>query len=555
MNEYVEQNLNLTPEYTAQPVHRATANPNGTFSAGAAPAYHSQPVPQLNAGEKEKRIRHFQFFGVGSFLYALFYTLCLYHNASGITYPFFVGGTLSFFFFSLKKSGISAKKDSVFYVISLMLLGISTFCTDDGNIILINKLGIFILSFILMLHNFYTDDNWNFSAYLKNICRLIFGSIGTIGRPFSDLGLYLKSRKETERTGNSKGKYIFAGILISIPLMLIVIQLLCSADIVFDSLIEHLICDIQIPENFFGICFTMLFAFFAAYCINTYLIRRSIHDTITDKQTREPILAITVTSVLSAVYLIFSGIQVIYLFFGNMELPYGYTYARYAREGFFQLLFICFMNLILVLICLGRFREHKVLKAILTLISLCTYIMIASSAMRMIMYIQCYALTFLRIFVLWSLVAIFLLMTGVLVSIYKEQFPLFKYSMILVTALYLMLSFSHPDYWIAKYNLALYYSEQSSSQSNYSSHYDGRYLSHLSSDAAPVLLNDHTLSAFYDSAEHEENTRDGYHNWITEYAYRTNRHIDDIQTKGTKIRTFNISRFIAGKYIENADVY
>ena len=50
--------------------------------------------------EEEKKIRHFGLFGLSSVIYALFYTFCLYKNASGITYPFFTGGTL-FYFFSI----------------------------------------------------------------------------------------------------------------------------------------------------------------------------------------------------------------------------------------------------------------------------------------------------------------------------------------------------------------------------------------------------------------------------------------------------------------------
>ena len=32
--------------------------------------------------------------GAATALYALLYTICLYRNTSGITYPFFVAGTL-----------------------------------------------------------------------------------------------------------------------------------------------------------------------------------------------------------------------------------------------------------------------------------------------------------------------------------------------------------------------------------------------------------------------------------------------------------------------------
>ena len=61
---------------------------------------------------------------------------------------------------------------------------------------------------------------------------------------------------------------------------------------------------------------------------------------------------------------LFSGIQIFGLFLGKMQLPEGYTYAQYAREGFFQLLAVSILNLILVLVCLSFFRESKVLKVI-----------------------------------------------------------------------------------------------------------------------------------------------------------------------------------------------
>ena len=72
------------------------------------PAAPAAPQPNsLSEEEKEKRIRHFRLFSMTSVIYALFYTFCLYKNASGITYPFFTGGTLFCFFLSLKKLGIN----------------------------------------------------------------------------------------------------------------------------------------------------------------------------------------------------------------------------------------------------------------------------------------------------------------------------------------------------------------------------------------------------------------------------------------------------------------
>jgi len=107
--------------------------------------------------------------------------------------------------------------------------------------------------------------------------------------------------------------------------------------------------------------------------------------------------------------------------------------------------------------------------------------MIASSAFRMILYISQYQLTFLRIFVLWSLVVIFMMITGIVIFILKPEFPLLKYTIVTITALYIIFSFSHPDYLIAKYN----YGQNNFSNEN---RLDSDYLNELCGDAAPAIL-------------------------------------------------------------------
>ncbi len=500
----------------------------------------SKSNPAFSQEEKEKRVRHFSFFSIGSIIYAIFYTFCLYRNSSGITYPFFIGGTLFYFFLSLKKLEISAKKDSLFYIISLMLLGISTFCTDNIYIQLMNKAGIFVLALSMMIHNFCMDQDWEFVKYLFAILETIFGSIGSLFRPFSDFSLYLKLRKGEDAKEDSKVKYVFWGIVISIPLIIIIISLLVSADAVFGSFIRNIIESIKIPENWFGITFTVIFAFFASYCMITFLEKRQISKDVIPKHTREPVLAITITSILSVIYMIFCGIQIVYLFWGNMELPAGYTYAEYARQGFFQLMFVCLINLFLVLICLNQFKDSKVLKAILTIISLCTYIMIASSAMRMLIYIKYYYLTFLRIFVLWALFVIFLLITGVLATIYKPNFPLFKYSMIVVTVLYIGFSFSHVDYFIAKCNVSNMAERNQSDFFERDGYSDIRYLQNLSADAAPILINEENASvyAIYDGEDSSDFSYDN--SWQYYYISKMIKKSQQINA-----RNFNISRAMA----------
>lgn len=504
------------------------------------------PSADNSLQEMEKRIGHFCCFGIGSLIYAVFYTFCLYRNPSGITFPFFIGGTLFYFLLFLKKSGISAKKDTIFYVTALMLLGISNFCTDDGSILFWNGVVIFVLFFCFMIHSLYDDESWDLSQYLSAVVRTVFGAVGSVGRPFSDLGLYLKFRKESRGLKDGKGRYIVFGLLLCIPLLMVVLFLLGSADMVFASLMEDVMKNIRIPDHLFGVFFTLAFAFFASYCVIAYLAKRSIPAESADRRTGEPVLAITVTFLLSAVYVIFSGIQIVFLFFGKTELPDGRTYAEYARQGFFQLLFVCVINLSLVLICLKRFEESRVLKILLTLISLCTYVMIASSAMRMILYMKYYYLTFLRIFVLWALAVIFLLMTGVLVNIYRARFPLFRYGVLTVTVLYIALSFSHPDYLIARVNTSYMLTGVKSEFFENTGRYpDVDYLKNLSADAAPVLLALDRTDFFENSLRLTEDGNDVW--WFSQYASGIKEKYENMNA-----RCFNLSRFRAGRLLKKA---
>ena len=69
-----------------------------------------------------------------------------------------------------------------------------------------------------------------------------------------------------------------------------------------------------------------------------------------DLRIQEPVLAITALAVIGVVYLLFCMVQISYLFTGGFTLPAEYSYAGFARQGFFQLLFVSALNLLLVLV-------------------------------------------------------------------------------------------------------------------------------------------------------------------------------------------------------------
>ncbi|MDE5931904.1 MAG: DUF4173 domain-containing protein, partial [Lachnospiraceae bacterium] len=251
-------------------------------------------------------------------------------------------------------------------MISILLLGISNCCTDSTQLLWINKLGIFLLTFILILHTVYYDAGWNLPKYLGAILRTIGSSIVCIFSPLEDLTSFYDAQKQKKSDKKNYILYILVGLSVSVPVLIVMTILLCSADVVFRNVIENLFYFEISLTGILKVGFMITTVFFISYALLSALCKKTVPEEVSEKRIGEPVIAITVTSMLSVIYLLFSFIQIFYLFIGNMQLPAGYTYATYARQGYFQLLAVCIINLILVLLCLHFFKDNLILKIILT---------------------------------------------------------------------------------------------------------------------------------------------------------------------------------------------
>lgn len=487
-------------------------------------------IKQTEESEERTIIRqNYKFFGGLSILYAIFYTFCTYKNDAGITIPLLEVGTISYYVLIVKKLLKQVKKGSLFYIAAIFLLGFSIFLTDDWKITMMSKLAIIILLVVFVLHQFYDDFKWTFLKYFEVFSIVFIETIAAIIYPFTDAVNAIKI-KERQRKENEKLKYILIGIGVALPVTFVIMVLLLSADLIFASIFTNIFTNLTTPllqfKNLFSILTTMVFSYVVVYCFVNAVAKKYIKEEVIDRRILDPTIANTFTGIISAIYIIFCGIQILGLFGANLKLPEGYTYSQYAREGFFQLLLVCGINLLIVLCCMAFFRESNVLKVLLTIISICTYIMIASSAYRMILYIQAYQLTFLRIFVLWSLFVIALFMIGIMIQIYRKTFPLFRYCMVIATVCLIGLAYSHPDYIIASYNMKAMTSmnEQEAMKEIYVQYGDLEYIATLSADAAKAMA-----------------TYEGNDEIVNEY-------FENIKSKSEQLnlRTFNISRFMAG---------
>ena len=79
---------------------------------------------------------------------------------------------------------------------------------------------------------------------------------------------------------------------------------------------------------------------------------------IINKISFDNIISNTILTILNFVYLIFCYIQIVNLFIGYSNLP-EYEYANYARQGFFQLMIVSIINLIIILITTHNKNEDS----------------------------------------------------------------------------------------------------------------------------------------------------------------------------------------------------
>jgi len=395
---------------------------------------------------------NYGYFGGLSIIYGLIFAFCIYKNTHGVTFIIYAAATIVFGLLFLKKIDFKLQKKSKRYFIGMMLLSVAMLFTTEFFFIVCNWIGMLLLFSVAMIHQFYNDGKWNFPAYFQRLFILLGTSIGLFFYPFRHGAQYLTVKD------SSKKRTIYAvliGFLVALGLLTIILPLLLSSDMVFANFFGDILKYINIP-TIIGVGFTIVLGFIACYSFFSSLCSYNFPvETERKMKYYSSVIGITFTSVLAFIYMLYCGIQILYLFLGlDKGLSASVTYSEYARSGFWELLFVSIINFFLVLICMYIFTESKVLKGVLAFISGCTYIMLISAAYRMLIYIGQYDLTFLRVLVLWFLLVLALIMAGVIISIFRKTFPLFRYVMMIVAVCYISFALSRPNYWIVQYNVS-----------------------------------------------------------------------------------------------------
>ncbi len=285
-------------------------------------------------------------------------------------------------------------------------------------------------------------------------------------------------------TAGQKGGAFLLGLCFAIPVLAVVIPLLISADAAFDGLISLL------PEfKFYEFVVTAILG--SAVSLVLYVRGVALHHTPRQTavlRTPKGLNAITVNTALGAVCFVYTAYLISQLayFSGGFAgiLPEEYTMAEYARRGFFEMAWLCAINLGLITLSLGLVRREGrapiSTRLICLFIGFITLFFVATASAKMFLYIGSYGLTRLR--VLTQIIMLFLALTTVIIMLwlFLPKLPYMRAVLICAMLVGAITVWADVDTCVARYNVDAYIDGKLETV-------DIQYLTTLSDGAVPYI--------------------------------------------------------------------
>lgn len=290
--------------------------------------------------------------------------------------------------------------------------------------------------------------------------------------PFCSFGSMFKAMFAEKRKGNNKTfLMILLGIAITILPTLIVFGLL-SYDSDFTNLFKN-IFDFKFDKFWSHLGSLILGIPFGLYLYGLFIssvdnkcktVLNEENSALTIQGIRIAPLAtiLTATIPLLFLYVVFFISQWKYYISGfTGVLPQKFSYASYAREGFFQLCTVAVINLIVITaVILFLKRNHIVskllLKAIVLTFSVATLILISTAVAKMVMYINTYGLTPKRVYSTWFMLLISLVFILISVKMFVRRLKVIALTFVITVAMFAFIAIPNVDAFIAKYNVDRY---------------------------------------------------------------------------------------------------
>jgi hypothetical protein len=411
------------------------------------------------------------------------FDILFYNRTLGISYPIFILIIIAVLILIFVKTYGSLEKNAWIWIVPVLFLSINFLIYSNQilkilNFIVIPYLVVVLSACVAKINR----ASWADLRFLADFLKRLFIPLRYIHMPF------ISFFRITDGKEGKRGKVvtrIVLGLIISIPILAVIIWFLSSADIIFKDIFLDIPVS-KVIKHFFMIFAVSIYAicFFWSILKAYDEERKPVYPKIKWKKFLDPIVLITIISSLNIVYAVFSVIQFTYLFWGeSFVLPSSYTYAEYARRGFFELVAVSVINFIIILIAVSFIRKenNKVYlagKILLSLLVGFTFVLLISAFYRMLIYEKAYGFTYLRIFVQAFMILLFFLFIINIIYIWYTKIPIIKSYFIMTLIVYIVLNFSNVDLIIARNNIDRYIE---------TGQIDLEYLKGLSYDAIPEM--------------------------------------------------------------------
>lgn len=205
---------------------------------------------------------------------------------------------------------------------------------------------------------------------------------------------------DTNKEKNDKVINIIFGTIIGVFISGLILALLTSADDYFDKFLSSITININVNFNLWYVIKGIIY-FVILFVIGINLFK---NKEITLKESKmsnvNKTVVTTMLFIVNFVFVLFLISEISKLCGNFLKVPKGYIYSSYAREGFFQLLFVTLINFGIILYLIYKtnlVKEDKKVKCLVLSLIAFSIFLIFNSYYRMFLYIGKFGFTNLRL--------------------------------------------------------------------------------------------------------------------------------------------------------------
>lgn len=403
----------------------------------------------------------------GSIL-SILQSILFWEKEPGISVMLFVISFLAGLIYLMYKHKKVENKRAFILAIPIILLSATYFVYHNIVFQTINVLMIVLLTIIMCIY--VTRLHVKIQEFLVKAVELLAGSFESISDVIDSLKNKFKKKENIENEKSMKIKQVLKSFVYAIPVILIVFVLLMSADSVFANIFEGILGEFQnifMAENFVMFCLRICIILIFFFIFSGFFVNLLKKDTMFNSESEEKIIEIHVEkmtidmilTILNIFYFIFSIIQFTSLF-SKIDTN-DFNYAIYARQGFFQLMIISLINIVMMILAkVNKEKTNSYTKGMAILTLLFTIVILLSAFFRMNLYEKAYGYTYLRLFVYYILATEFILILPIGLWILDKKIDILKWTIGIATIMYMILNFSNIESTIVERNVDRYFENQ-----------------------------------------------------------------------------------------------